>query len=390
MRTEGPYAAPMLDTGQPGRSNCQRQPTQLNSRPPVARCASSSSLATVSTQCSDGPKQSCRARRSAPQLAFDSPDSAVIIFDWDDTLFPTRFLTDANVLVKRPPLTIPEIVVDGVPLVDTMARHAVRVKKVLEMARCVARVAIVTLASRQWVFNSSDLFLPGLKAGELFHALDIPVYCAKECLERHDGAGTCGDDGVDLSVVAKRRAILKCLRRFYGRKALRMNVTSIGDSMKEANAIKEVMWTACEHHGGEHFSPLCKTVKLLSYPSAVELNDELLLVGAWLKKLVAHADDFDLAFTDIEDCVDCQAVDVLPGAGLERGTPRSRQRKVGLGHRRRSLEAVRHAVLLSVKILKRSLVSVRADVQVSCPMKMGAGVEKFHRMFMHPYFFCLR
>lgn len=239
-----------------------------------------------------------------PMLAYDSPDSAVVIFDWDDTLFPTQFLADAGVPLNEPALPSRDLIVDGVPLVDILAKHAVRIKAVLEKARSVARVAIITLARKPWVTRSSDVFLPGLKMGDLLRTLGVRIYYARDHLKKHDGQlRKKGEEGVDMLMVAKRRAFIKCLRKFYGRQALRMNVISIGDSMAEADAVKDVIWTACEQHG-VCAGPLCKTVKLLDNPTAAELNDQLLLVSLWLRNMAVHDEDFDIIMDEIEDCLE--------------------------------------------------------------------------------------
>mmetsp|Transcript_25865 Transcript_25865/g.60245 ORF Transcript_25865/g.60245 Transcript_25865/m.60245 type:complete len:389 (-) Transcript_25865:99-1265(-) len=228
------------------------------------------------------------------------PDNTIIIFDWDDTLFPTWFVQQV-VLPGLPPNNKAGALPADSPFHEALAAHASTLRAVLMLARAFAQVAIVTLAMRPWVFSSTERFLPGLDLADLLRTLGIPVFYAREHVKRPDTCLAQVEEGVDLFTVAKRATILKCLRKLSrNRKGLRMNVISIGDSLAEMDAVKEVLWAACEQQPGLAATPLCKTVKFVCQPSMQQLGDELHLLAMWLKKMAAHNEDFDVSMDGLE------------------------------------------------------------------------------------------
>mmetsp|Transcript_82201 Transcript_82201/g.233027 ORF Transcript_82201/g.233027 Transcript_82201/m.233027 type:complete len:284 (+) Transcript_82201:122-973(+) len=233
------------------------------------------------------------------------PGDTVIIFDWDDTLFPTWFLQSV-VLPCTPGHGVREAYLpDDSPFNHMLAAHASTLRAVLTVARALGQVAIVTLAMRPWVLTSAKRFLPGLDLAELLGRLDISVFYARENIKRADACLAQIEEGVDVFTVAKRATMLKCLRKSFGKKLVassrssRINVISVGDSIAEKDAIKEVLWTAAERWPGE--SPFCKTVKLDYQPTMHHLGDQLQLLALWLERMVVHTEDFDISMDNPED-----------------------------------------------------------------------------------------
>lgn len=107
----------------------------------------------------------------------DADAGAVMIFDWDDTLFPTSYLF--NNFPERQ-LGSPVLNLKDLPCYDELVAHAKLVSFVLRAARSVARVAIVTLAMRPWVHTSAERFLPGLDLPSLLQELGVTVHYATE------------------------------------------------------------------------------------------------------------------------------------------------------------------------------------------------------------------
>lgn len=232
------------------------------------------------------------------------PQDTVILFDWDDTLFPTWFVV--NVILPCSPKTedahrwqdsqpLPETS----PFLEPLRRHAETVKHVLLEALQAGRVGIVTLAQRPWVESSALRYLPGLDLPQMLQDLDIPVIYARECLKKHMTAKAQVEEGVCLFTMAKQEAMKKVLKKLYGKNAAWKNVLSIGDSTVERNAITEVLWA---HEDGEtNRMPSCKTVKLMEEPSVEQLNAQLLLLSMWLRSMASHHDDFDVVMDDSEE-----------------------------------------------------------------------------------------
>lgn len=213
---------------------------------------------------------------------------AVIIFDWDDTLFPTRHVTEVVKALHPKDGPLPS----ESPYHLDLKAHAQIVQSVLLSAReVVGRVCIVTLARRPWVENSAAWYLPGLDFEKLFQELEIEIFYAREHITRPHIYNAQLEEGVDMFVIAKRNAMLKCLRKLYGPSTKTMHVISVGDSTVEHLAAKEVLW-CCPQEAGSY----CKTIKLMSDPSVQNLTEELQVLTSWLQQIVACEKDFDISF----------------------------------------------------------------------------------------------
>jgi hypothetical protein len=202
-----------------------------------------------------------------------------IIFDWDDTLFPTWYVMN----VVKPCSTKD----DPVPQMfqETLASFALVVRDLLQRARRAASVAIVTLAQRPWVEYSAHTYLPGLNITELLSELKIKVHYARECVRKEQIRTEEG--GVNMLVVAKRNAMVKCLSRLKRRHGSEAsNILAIGDSIVEHDAIKEVVWARDGHN-------LCKSVLLMGHPPLDILSNELKLLHSSVENMLAFQDDFD-------------------------------------------------------------------------------------------------
>lgn len=217
----------------------------------------------------------------------------MIFIDWDDTLFPTR-----HILAKPMP---------GAPAGPggAIRVHARLVEETLRAARNAARVAIVTLAARPWVIDSSERYLPGIDMPSLLRELEIPVFYADE----HVGVpGARASDvqvetALDLTTL-KANAMAHCLNEWYSSEVLTrscgLNVLSIGDSEHEATALRFVM----EEWGKSPLFPdarFCKTVKLMEGPTLHQLSSELLRLPPWFQRMTLLRGDFDLSITGPEE-----------------------------------------------------------------------------------------
>lgn len=213
--------------------------------------------------------------------AFDSPDNAVIIFDWDDTLMPTTFIS--NVLgPSLPDFEKDQPLKQNSKWYKAMADHAQLVETALRTARRVARTAIVTLATLDWVYSSAARYLPGVDFESLVEELGIVVYPADRQSPALEVLARAGDD---RGMVAKIAAMTTCLRALYASGDVSWNVTSIGDSVLEKEALKKCM--------SRHAHHLCKTVKLVEKPTLAELSREVHMLTPSLHKVVTHGKPYD-------------------------------------------------------------------------------------------------
>jgi hypothetical protein len=251
-----------------------------------------------SRSCTDHPETVVQALPRAPS-GFTGVNDSVFIFDWDDTLFPTWFVSEV-VMPCLPPdakWDTNRVLPADSPFSESLANHAQTVRALLTIARGIGRVGIVTLAQRPWVLSSAKRFWPSLDIEQLLKDLDIPIIYARECLRRPMISQAKVEEGVNIFTIAKQAAMLKALKKLYGRNPWK-NVISIGDSIVERDAITEVLWG---HDQDSDAVPCCKTVKLMGEPSPEQLGAELTLLGMWLRSMATHAEDFDVVMDDSEE-----------------------------------------------------------------------------------------
>mmetsp|Transcript_102175 Transcript_102175/g.298006 ORF Transcript_102175/g.298006 Transcript_102175/m.298006 type:complete len:341 (-) Transcript_102175:123-1145(-) len=214
-----------------------------------------------------------------------APDGTVLFFDWDDTLLPTSAVCQGGW--------------SGTPPEEAVAAlrvHAEIVRDLLHAARSLGRIGIVTLAQRPWVQFTAERYLLGIDWEKEFSELGIPIIYAREALPKTIRERAMKEEGVNLYVTSKTKAMAKALKKLKllgGGQAL--NVISIGDSAVELEAAREVVWSQDEDNQ-------CKTVKLRKEPSTVEeLSGELREVMSWIRHMICFEDDFDIELDKAND-----------------------------------------------------------------------------------------
>jgi hypothetical protein len=215
----------------------------------------------------------------------DLHDSSCIIFDWDDTLFPTWYVKNVvqiSHLENDPTM--------GPLFRQAMSLHAAYVKELLQTARKFARVAIITLGTKAWVRSMAQKYWLDFDFEQLLSELDIPIFYARDHLAAHEKASDA--EGVNLWVVAKRNAMLKALRQFRKKSGCALNnMICIGDNEVEHDAMEEVAWSmSC--------STNCKSVLFRSEPSLGDLTDQVKFLTAAIGKMVELQDDCYLDMAD--------------------------------------------------------------------------------------------
>eukprot|EP00440_Ansanella_granifera_P014017 gb/GFBE01015234.1/.p1 GENE.gb/GFBE01015234.1/~~gb/GFBE01015234.1/.p1 ORF type:complete len:497 (+),score=96.68 gb/GFBE01015234.1/:1-1491(+) len=216
----------------------------------------------------------------------------VFIFDWDDTLFPTWYTTDVVKACHGKEGPLPK----DSSFYEPLRAHGQVIRATLTSAREVGRVFIVTLARRPWVNTSADWYLPDLDIEQLLTELGIEVYYAREHVGKPQVCMAQLEEGVDMFEIAKRNAMLKCLKKHYGSYSRTMHVVCVGDSPVEQEAIQEVVW--CCHQEAKSF---CKTVKLMSDPTVENLSEELQVLTSWFCQMAAYDNDFNVSMETAED-----------------------------------------------------------------------------------------
>lgn len=274
------------DSAEPGAEG-ERDSREAPGTPKEAAQASSSGLPTLSEE----------ARLSDAIPTYPSSSETVIIFDWDDTLFPTWFVSEV-LIPCVPDVRKNEPLPKDSPFAGALSAHSKTVRSLLHTARSIGRVGFVTLSQRPWVSKSAARYMPDLDIEGLCHDMKIPIVYARECVKRPMLSAADVEEGVSILTVAKQQAMAKALKKLYGRGADWVNVLSIGDSIVERDAIKELLWSQEQESDR---APLCKTVKLMDEPSVEQLGAELVLLSMWLRSMASHQEDFDIAMDDSEE-----------------------------------------------------------------------------------------
>jgi len=263
------------------------------------------------------------SRRRNSQEKFSSPDQTIIVFDWDDTLFPTFWIRDDLCLNWK--LKIAWQLEDG-PYREAIEKRLDlifnSVSQLLRTAAILAKVVIVTLAKSPWVEISGENFMPGIN--ELLKELDIPVVYAQTAADPtkqtdYDKAEFKSAQQVESYWTSvKAAAIAQEIQRLYTKYEGQTwkNVLSFGDSDFERQATQAAVrnyWSS--QAGGEiaqgltmegeqdrHYKKVrVKTMKLLDEPTAEELFAQVNLMRLWLQPLIQYDAGIDIVLEGSDD-----------------------------------------------------------------------------------------
>lgn len=294
----------------------------------VTRIAASPVLRPAVSPKKSKPKSPMRGRgitRRDSQLAFAEQSQTVIVFDWDDTLFPTSYVTEDLEADWSQPLRKQRHITAGghrcgslEDIRRSLALCEKRAAELLRKAHSLGHVVVVTLASSGWVGPLCENFYP--QVGRLMEELNVRVVYAQEHLtdkDREEAHELVGEEVERYWGLLKGRAISDICHKFYSQYQGQSwkNVLSIGDSsferygllaatgaywrgreLGEAGRIRcpsdEDEWKKVE--GGRILKMRAKCFKLVDVPNVDELICQLEVVAKWLEPLVRLDGGFDL------------------------------------------------------------------------------------------------
>lgn len=258
-----------------------------------------------------GPASRCSSTSLSPPLL--TPESTLIILDWDDTLFPTTWLQS-----KKAFKNCSKAWQDEQPDVQLSADDLAALEEMDQTARALVltaadlgEVCCVTLAQRPWQEVSMKVFMP--KLYEVWKELGIPVHYASEEAD-NTRLGTSGPavraivkDPTELKcllerqqVAKKMKAMEKVINRFYG--PMWRNLISIGDGEAEWDAVHELVFNHANPASDRPEDELhLKTVKLLEEPTCSLLQAQLQVIHAWLPFIVSRAEDLNTRLPENEE-----------------------------------------------------------------------------------------
>ena len=207
-----------------------------------------------------------------PPRPFRRRSETFIIFDWDDTLLSSSWLTDHGLRLDQ---------TEDVPhsLASQLDALAGAVVALLSVAQRCGGVVIITNAETNWVQLSCQKFMPRLWP----HVSGLRVVSARSTFEALHP-----DSPVDWKVQAFFQEI--CTAFSGTRPDDRKNILSFGDSVHERAAV---------HRVTSNMGPLTwtKSVKFVERPSVEQLKRQVDLVASCFEEICRHNDHLDLMLT---------------------------------------------------------------------------------------------
>jgi len=198
-----------------------------------------------------------------------SVDATFIIFDWDDTILPTSWLSQ-NQLFINDPAPLPDYAKEELDRVAEAARS------MLLAANKAGKVVVITNADEGWVELSCQKFMPSLTG----LMQQFPVISARTTFERQ---------GVSCPFEWKVRAFAQEVDKFFSTVSgdMKRNIISLGDSNHEREAVLKVSKSMLEDH-------VTKSVKFMVRPDSEQLRKQHDLISSCFNQVVLHETDLDM------------------------------------------------------------------------------------------------
>mmetsp|Transcript_20661 Transcript_20661/g.57608 ORF Transcript_20661/g.57608 Transcript_20661/m.57608 type:complete len:409 (-) Transcript_20661:171-1397(-) len=184
------------------------------------------------------------------QVLYKERNQSVIIFDWDDTLFPTSIVKKSGIEVPLPwtaQTSVKPSVINK--LKEELLRCDADTAELITAAIAKAHVSIVTLATASWVRACCINFYPA--CGEKLSEHKVPIVSATDMFGEVPARGSVDKEERQKAFsMLKAKAINYVLRTFYSQYAGQTwkNVLSIGDSVFE----REGLLAACAAYMSGH------------------------------------------------------------------------------------------------------------------------------------------
>lgn len=264
-----------------------------------------------------------RSLRSVGELSqqtssaqWQEPEQGVIIVDWDDTLFPTSWLSEKQEFrywQKRwssSEKKMPEFSQEDLQQLAELDQAA---RSFVTAASALGQVCCVTLSRRPWQQNTMSAFMPKLASAweeegiQVVYASETFVISqgvmATEC--RHSSQMAAEEQEtiiMNRAMKKKETAMKRVIKHAYEGKSWK-NVVSIGDGEAEFNAMREISFKHVnpKGHRGDQKSFRMKAVQMLDSPCCSELITQLQILQAWLPALMHLDDDFFVTLGDSEE-----------------------------------------------------------------------------------------
>jgi len=243
-------------------------PTPAHVVHPAAAAAwgTTSQSGLVSNRCSATPDMSS----TIPAGPFTVQESC-IVFDWDDTLFPSSFVDRRKLIHARHVEDLPEELQQGFRDLEKL------IARLISTASKYATVLIITNAQTGWVELCASKFMPSLL--DLL-AGSVRVVSARTSFEKFfPGDPLCWKAATFAHELHQLQKTKDTVLR---------NVISFGDSIEERTSVKIA---------ASQLRARSKSIKFLDAPTFQQLHQELEVVTNCLEWIWKHSGDLDVVLT---------------------------------------------------------------------------------------------
>mmetsp|Transcript_105694 Transcript_105694/g.252097 ORF Transcript_105694/g.252097 Transcript_105694/m.252097 type:complete len:248 (+) Transcript_105694:64-807(+) len=224
-----------------------------------------------STEFSEASDVECSDSQSDDEPPAFYNEDTVLIFDWDDTMLPSSWLSEQKLSLDAQSKATPEQEAQ----LETLAEHAA---ETLTLAKRFGKVVLVTNAERGWIELSCQKFMPSLYV----HLQDVRLFSARSTYE---GQGVAAP--FEWKYLAFETEICSYYESLSSDRP--KNVISFGDSFHEREAVIRVT---------ERLTNCCtKILKFTERPVPEQLLKEHTLIKGCFRDIVSHAGCLDLCLT---------------------------------------------------------------------------------------------
>jgi len=255
------------------------------------------------------------------QSTFAEKMQTVIIYDWDDTLFPSSFMMGKLKLNPYVRFSKQFGCLQQTQKKDIASKLQMCSQNTAKLIRTSAEkghVLIVTLAKEGWVKESCKNFFP--EVGKVIEGLKIPIIYAQVGIkEDHDRVSRMAHEEVGkFWAGVKGKAIQREIKKFYSQYEGQTwkNIISIGDSDFERlgtiGATEEYRTmkcltapvnaaTATGEVDNHVFKVRTKTFKTVEDPTVEDLTAQLAMLHKWLPLMISLDDGFDINLDEVNN-----------------------------------------------------------------------------------------
>lgn len=191
----------------------------------------------------------------------------LVIFDWDDTLFPTTWATQKMLNLTNTILSPNTILMFH--KLDTLLYELLT--KIMKHGR----IIIVTNAASKWIIASSRV-LPNTQK-LLRH--NLLIVSAREAY------------GDQCDIDEWKTKVFNEIVTEFDAHSVYQNIISVGDADYEFDALKNLYNKKCENN-----QRFLKNIKLKRYPQMNELYDQLTLLNNNIEQIIKTNNHMDLKF----------------------------------------------------------------------------------------------